>query len=366
MSEKVIIKNKTVFKKKLIDNIIHNMNVQEPVSNKKKTKATKATKSTKAKSEFDPFEIYPDKIESNKPVLLVDLGYTTFYRFNAAKTWYKHSHPEEKETFESEGYDWGDNKEFMDKFDKKYVEELLLVAKKYRIPHHNIVMARDCKSCDNWRGKLYKEYKLTRKMDVGKKGFDGEKVFKHAYEYTFDAMVKNYGFKLIKHKDIEADDVNAIITQYYQKHFPNVHVYILATDKDYLQLGNGKMHLIDFKGRLLNDKKDDTKLNDGHYQLWYKILIGDKSDNIPAVKIKRKYIRPNAKTGIDSYINITKKDGEMLASPPNLSKLMSDFEEDPELLKQSQLDLNCQLIDFNMIPAKYRNIVTKELEKYFI
>lgn len=312
--------------------------------------------------DFDPFEIYPNNMEKKKPMLLVDLGYATFYRFNATKNWYKLSHPEEKEELSKDNYNWGENDEFMEKFNQQYVAKILEVAKKYKIPKHNIILAQDCSSCNNWRNELFKNYKQTRKDQRDKKGFDGALVFKKAHEYTFPAMAKNNGFKLFKHSEIEADDINAIITKYYQEHFKNVDVYILATDKDYLQLSNGKMHLINFKGQILNDKNEDAKNADGKYQLWHKIIAGDKSDDIAPLKIKRSYLRPNAKPNQYTHINATKKDAVMLAS--NWKKFLKDIEEDDELIDKKQLKLSRNLIDFDNIPKKYETTIVKQLKKY--
>lgn len=321
-------------------------------------------KKTKKETDFDPFDIHPNDLEKNKPILLVDLGYATFYRFNATKTWYKHSHPEEKEEWSKKDYEWGDNEEFMEKFNNQYIKCIKDVAKKFKIPVHNVILAQDCSSCNNWRNALFSDYKLTRKELRDKNGFDGAKVFKTAHTYTFGAMAKNEGFKLIKHNEIEADDINAIITKYYQTFYPKEDVYILASDKDYLQLSNGKLHLIDFKGKILNSKTIDPKNADGTYQLWYKIIVGDKSDNIAPLKIKRSYIRPNAKTSSSyTYINANKTDADNLAS--NIKKFMKDIEEDSELVNMKQLNLNRQLIDFNLIPVKYQNNIIKKLEKYF-
>lgn len=321
------------------------------------------SKSKKSQNiDFDPFDIYPNNIQHDKPILLVDLGYTTFYRFNATKTWYKHSHPEEKEQLSKDDYEWDKNQIFMEKFNQQYLSKILEMAKKYNIPHHNIILAQDCSSCNNWRGKLYDNYKQTRIDQRSKKGFDGAKVFKHAHEYTFIAMAKNNGFKLFKHNEIEADDINAIITKYYQNKYPNLDVYILATDKDYLQLSNGKLHLIDFKGNILNDKNKDPKNADGKYQLWHKIISGDKSDDIQPLKIKRSYIRTDGKSSSYTHINATKKDAELLAS--NWKKFLKDIEKDPDLINKKQLELSQQLIDFEYIPKKYEIVIIKQLETY--
>jgi 5'-3' exonuclease len=354
-SSKIIFKKKVIFNKKSLNaNIFQN--------NTKTLKPIKPKTSHKIKKiDFDPFGIYPNDLELGKPILLVDLGYTTFYRFNATKTWYKNAHPEELDEIKQTDYQWADNSIFMEMFNKRYVNSILEISQKYKIPKHNVILAQDCSSCDNWRGKLYKDYKLTRKQNQIKYGFDGKEVFKSAHSYTFNAMAENYGFKLIKHKDIEADDVNAIITQYYQKHYPKVNVYILATDKDYLQLSNGYFHLIDFKGKILNVNSNDLKLGDGKYQLWYKILIGDKSDNIPAIKIQRKYVRPHLKSNDDTYIYINKKDGAEIAT--NIKQFLKNIKQDPNIINQEQLNLNKTLIDFDCIPTKYQKYIVNVLEK---
>lgn len=312
--------------------------------------------------DFDPFDIYPDNIQHNKPILLVDLGYVTFYRFNATKTWYKHSHPEEKEEVKKEGYEWGDNKEFMEKFSSQYVKCIQDIAKKFKVPEHNVIMAQDCSSCDNWRNDLFADYKLTRKEQREKTGFDGAKVFKYVFDVLLEGIVKNYGFKLFKHNNIEADDINAVIAKYYQSNFPSTNVYILASDKDYMQLGNEHFFLVDFKKNILNDKTKDPKNADGKYQLWHKIISGDKSDNIAPLKIQRKYIRPAAKTRLDEYINASKKDAEVLAS--NWKKFLKDIQKDPKLVNMKQLELNKKLVDFDNIPNKYAKVVIKQLLSY--
>lgn len=312
--------------------------------------------------EFEPFDIYPNNIQHNKPILLVDLGYATFYRFNATKTWYKHSHPEEKKKVNEEGYEWSDNVEFMEKFSLQYVKCIQSVASKFKVPGHNIILAQDCSSVNNWRNDLFPDYKLPRKVQRDKKGFDGAKVFKYVFDKLLDNMCKNYGFKLFKHKNIEADDINAIITKYYQCNFPTTNVYILASDKDYLQLGNDNFYLVDFKNNILNDKTKDIKNIDGKYQLWHKIIFGDKSDNIAPLKIQRKYIRPNAKTRLDEYINASKKDADILAS--NWEQFLKDIKGDKKLVQKEQMILNRKLVDFNNIPTKYTKVIVKELETY--
>ena len=309
-------------------------------------------------NDFDPLQIHPYHIEPNKPILLVDLGYATFYRFNATKKWYMLAHPEEKDEIKHPDYDWGNNKKFLEKFNKKFVESILATAKKFKIPNHNIILTEDCKSCNNWRQKLYETYKETRKKQRSLKGFDGKKVFEHAFDYTFKAMTKNYGFKLFRHKELESDDINAIITKYYQQKYPKVDVYILASDRDYLQLSNGKLHLIDFKGTIINANEVN-----GNYHLWMKILTGDKSDDIPPIKFKKKLVKETVKGDPNQYINATKIIAEPFAL--DTKKLENDLKTHPDLIESiDKLKLNQLLIDFNMIPKPYVKEILKMIQKY--
>lgn len=314
----------------------------------------------KPPAEFDPFEIYPDHLQESKPILLVDLGYATFYRFNATKKWYKSAHPEEKEELSNKDYDWGENKIFMTMFEKKYLDYLLTLAKQFKVPKHNIIMAQDCSSCHNWRSKLYDDYKLPRQLERQKNGFDGESVFKFAFETTFKSLAKNYGFKLLKHKEIEADDINGIITTYYRQNYPKINVYILATDKDYLQLSRPGFYLIDFKGNILNLDANNNPV-DGEEQLWTKILTGDKSDHIPPIRFKNKYIKPNAKRNAEDYVNANKNNIKLYTS--DLKKFHQDLIDYDDLIEdKNQLALNQHLIDFEMIPQKYQKYVIKKIQ----
>lgn len=343
--------------------IIKKVIIKPDKMNKKKSEKKNSKEKVKKETvDFHPFDIYPNHIQTGKPILLVDLGYATFYRFNATKTWYKHAYPDEKEEISKDDYEWADNTVFMEKFNQQYWKCIDGLAKKFKIPAHNVILSQDCSSCDNWRNDIFSDYKLTRKEQRDKCGFDGAKIFKYAFTHLFKALCKNYGYKLFKHEKIEADDINAIITKYYQKNFPKQDVYIVASDKDYLQLSNGHMHLVDFKGKLINDKEKDAKNIDGKYQLWHKIIFGDKSDNIPPLKIQRKYIRSNVKGPLDTHINATKGDANKLAS--DWKKFLKDIEKNPELIDSKQLEMNKQLIDFDYIPGKYAKPIIKELEEY--
>lgn len=97
-------------------------------------------------------------IDSSKPLLLVDLGFALFYRYSATQTWYRHAHPEEKDDL-TKDYKWPSNKVFMEKMKEMFSKDILALAKKLKIPHANIIIAEDCRLKNNWRTKIYSEYK---------------------------------------------------------------------------------------------------------------------------------------------------------------------------------------------------------------
>lgn len=305
------------------------------------------------KIDFDPFETYPDNIDITKPLLLVDLGYATFYRFNATKTWYKLAHPELKEELNSPDYKWFENKEFLSKFEKKYLDSLLELAKSKKVPQYNIIMCADCKSCDNWRNEYFEKYKYQR-IEARKNGFDGKEVFKYANDVLFPVLCKNYGFKLLRIDNIEADDIAGTICKYMTTNYPKINVYIMATDKDYLQVTNDMIKLIDFKGKVLSEGVNGTE------QLWYKMLIGDSSDNIPNVKFKRELVKPDSKSGAE-YVGLSKD--AVLKYCKDLPKFFKELELHPDLLDMNQFVVNQMIIDFDYIPDKNKKQVVKEFTK---
>jgi len=251
--------------------------------------------------------------------LLIDTSYVIFYRIFALKTWFSKAFPEIDIT------DPILNETFMEKYDKLFISSIEKVIKKMKldIPKTHWVFAKDC-LCDTiWRYELFKEYKDGRIDNT----LIASNVFKHTYSNLLNKFCLDNKCKLIGIDKCEADDIIAVITNHLKDN--NKNVVIIANDHDYFQLlESGNVKIINLQNKLLNEKSNGD-------DLMMKILIGDKSDNIPP-----------------SF----KKCGEKTAL-----KLI----EKPELLEQklnkegrNQYDLNKKLIDFNEIPGEYKkNII---------
>jgi 5'-3' exonuclease len=96
--------------------------------------------------------------DMNPTFIFIDGSYYCFYRYYALLTWWKNAHPE---TNLEEPYE---NKDFVDKFKKTFVEKLLAIPKKLKIKKPNLILSKDCKRENIWRMELFPKYKGSRKI----------------------------------------------------------------------------------------------------------------------------------------------------------------------------------------------------------
>jgi len=259
--------------------------------------------------------------------LFIDGSYYCFYRYYSMMSWWRHAYPENPLENPYE------NEEFVNKFKKTFIEKLEQIPKMLNIHKENptIIVGKDCKRENIWRNKLFPEYKETRDNPLIK--FMGGAFFRMVYE---DEMFKQGGAQyIIKHPELEADDCIAISVKHLLNKYPSCNIYIITSDKDYLQLVRENVKVFNLSFKNIAENKTST----GNYQkdLELKIIMGDISDNIPSVFPK---CGPKtAKKCIDNpeYFK---------------SKLKTD-----EYVKQ--YELNKILIDFNNIP---KNLVDEFIQ----
>jgi 5'-3' exonuclease len=153
----------------------------------------------------------------------------------------------------------------------------------------------------------------------------GVPLFKMAYE---EKLFEEGGIKaILKHPKLEADDCIAISVKYILEKYPQSKIYIITSDKDYLQLAEERVELYNLAYKKLTDQKSSS--GDPKRDLFCKIVMGDPSDNIKSVL---KSCGP--KTALKCYEN------------PEY------FEE--RLKKENAYEiynLNKKLVDFNEIPT---------------
>jgi 5'-3' exonuclease len=251
----------------------------------------------------------------NPTFIFVDGSYYCFYRYFALLNWWKNAHPE---TIIEDPYQ---NKNFVDKFKKTFVENLSGLQKKLKIPKTTkpiLVIGKDCKRENIWRMELFPKYKSNRDQV----GFMGGPFFKMAYEE--ELFQKGGAQAILKHPKLEADDCIALSVKHLVNKYPDCQIYIITSDRDYLQLASSNVHLFNLAFKNIAEKSSSAKDD-----LEIKIIMGDTSDNIPAV-----FPKCGLKTA-----------QKCIEDPEFFKKKMAG---NPDYY--AQYELNKQLVDFNEIP----------------
>jgi 5'-3' exonuclease len=257
--------------------------------------------------------------------IFIDGSYYNFHRYHSLLTWWKNAYPEDTECLK----DPYQNHLFLEKFKKTFIKNIKDIQKNLKIDKQIdpiIVVGKDCKRQDIWRTKLFPEYKANR-ANSAEDGFMGGPFFKMVYEENL--FLEAGASCILKHPHLEADDCIAISVKHILSKYPASTIYIITSDKDYLQLAEPRIHLYNLAFKKLTDQKSST--NDPKCDLFCKIITGDPSDNITSV-----FPKCGAKTALKYYEN-----RELFQTKLNLSP---DF--------QKKYELNSTLVDFNNIPKE--------------
>ena len=212
----------------------------------------------------------------NPTFIFVDGSYYCFYRYFALQQWWRNAYPEEPLD------DPYQNEKFVEKFRKTFVENLEQIPKKLKIHKDPVkpilIVGKDCKRENIWRNELFPDYKANR-ANGQEDGFMGGPFFKMAYEENL--FVKGGAKAILKHPKLEADDCIAISVKYLTNKYPDCNIYVITSDKDYLQLNAHNVNLFTLTYKNLADGK--TATGNAEDDLKIKIIMGDTSDNIPSV-----------------------------------------------------------------------------------
>lgn len=207
--------------------------------------------------------------------VFVDGSYYNFYRYYALLNWWKNVNPEEPLD------DPYQNEAFVEKFKKTHVENLKQIPKRLKLGKNVnpiVIVGKDCKRENIWRMALFDKYK-TNRVNGKENGFMGGPFFKMAYEQ--ELFYKGGANAILKHPNLEADDCIAISVKNLLNRYPACHIYIITSDKDYLQLKAPNVHLYNLAYKNIAENKSST--GNAQNDLEIKIIMGDTSDNIPSV-----------------------------------------------------------------------------------
>ena len=257
----------------------------------------------------------------NPTFILIDGSYFCFYRYHSLLTWWKNAYPEEIDVLKNPCQ----NEKFVEKFKKTFIENVQKIPKNLKLDKSispNIIVGKDCKREKIWRNEFFPNYKGNRIED----GFMGGPFFKMAYED--ECLFAEGGAKFIlKHSKLEADDCIAITVKYLLKLYPNCDIFIITSDKDYLQLAQENVQIYNLAFKKLTEQKSST--GNAKCDLFCKVLLGDLSDNIPSV-----FPKCGPKTALKYFDN-----------KELLDKKLEEME-----IYRNNYELNNKIIDFNNIP----------------
>ncbi len=271
----------------------------------------------------------------NPTFIFVDGSYYCFYRYFALMQWWKNAYPDEPLD------DPYQNEKFVEKFKKTFVDNLEQIPKKLKIHKEPVkpvlIIGKDCKREAIWRNELFPNYKANR-ANGPEDGFMGGPFFKMAYE---DQLFQKGGAKaILQHPHLEADDCIALSVKHVTNKYPGCKVYIITSDRDYLQLNSHNVHLYTLTYKNLAEGK--TATGNAEDDLKIKILMGDTSDNIPSVF---------PKCGLKTAQKCV-EDEEFL------KKKMAD---NPKYIEQYKL--NETLVSFDKIPTHLVDEFLKTIQK---
>jgi len=257
--------------------------------------------------------------------IFVDGSYFCFYRYHSLLTWWKNAYPEETDVLA----DPFTNEKFVEKFKKTFVENLQKIPKNLKLGKNVnpiLIVGKDCKREHIWRNEIFPNYKANR-ANGPEDGFMGGPFFKMAYEENL--FIQGGARSILKHPKLEADDCIAITVKHLLQSIDDCNIYIITSDKDYLQLAEERVHLYNLAFKKLTDQKSCT--GDAQCDLFCKILTGDVSDNIPSV-----FPKCGPKTALKYFENRDLLEAKL----------------DENVSYRNTYQLNSRLVDFNNIPEE--------------
>jgi 5'-3' exonuclease len=260
--------------------------------------------------------------------IFIDGSYFCFYRYHSLLTWWKNAYPEQAEVLQ----DPYKNETFVEKFKKTFNDNIEKIPKGLKLDKNtnfHMIVGKDCKRKNIWRQELYPKYKANR-TNGPEDGFMGGPFFKMVHEEQL--FIKAGASAILSHPRLEADDCIALSVKHLLKTNPDVIIYIITSDKDYLQLACDNVHIFNLAFKDLTEQKSCHK--DSSCDLFCKIVTGDPSDNIPSV-----FPKCGPKTALKYF--------------ENKELFLKKLEEKEEYKKQ--YELNRTLIDFNYIPQQFQD-----------
>jgi 5'-3' exonuclease len=291
--------------------------------------------------------------------IFIDGSYFIFYRFYSMMNWWKLANPGPTVYGElpqptpapaPTPAPFEITHDFIEKYKKTFIEKVEEIPNKIHLLESNmdvkskkklhiqnetnpiIYVGRDCKRENIWRNQHIDAYKSTRSNK------DGDSIGKFfTITYNEELFQKGGAQKILEYPELEADDCIALSVKHLLSKNENCKIYIITSDKDYLQLVEPRVKIYNMSYKNIAEEK--SSFGDPKKDLFCKIVMGDSSDNISSV-----FKKCGPKTALKCY-----------AEPDYFnSKLKKEN-------AYEKYELNRLLVDFNCIP---QNLQEGFIEKY--
>ena len=152
-----------------------------------------------------------------------------------------------------------------------------------------VIIVFDGKGGSTRRRKIYPEYKQNRKTEYRVNrtyDFASQEDEKQNMIMQLQRIVEyldTLPVTVLSYDNIEADDTIGYLCR---RVLTDSNITIMSTDKDFLQLANGRIKVWSPTKKKLYDEQavlDEYGIS-SHNLIWYRVIDGDKSDNIKGVK----------------------------------------------------------------------------------
>ena len=205
----------------------------------------------------------------------------------------------------------------------------------------------DCPRNEIWRRDVFIGYKFRRDGVRERFSYSSINSWVDTWISNYTGIVGGHSFRV---RNAEADDIIAVLAEKLSRLSDETEVLIISGDSDLLQLQSSNVFQVDCYGeeQTIAKKFEKEKLSleptVSNY-LKLKILTGDTSDDIPAVK--------PGKTGPKTSAKLIREDGA----------LYKFLKSEPQLTESFMR--NHRLIAFSNIPPEIRRAIEKAIEPIF-
>lgn len=214
-----------------------------------------------------------------------------------------------------------------------FMNSFLSIIKKFS--PSKVIVAFDKKP--SWRYDVYSDYKSNRKGARDKAVVDFDKFFPVFNEFINDLKDTFRNIYILEIKRCEADDTMAVLTNDV---FKDKTVILVSSDKDMNQLiDSERVQQFDpIKNKMIKCLNPKNELE-------IKIIMGDRGDAIPPIK---------PRTGVATAERLLKEGLDKMLDKPENAQMKANYTR------------NRQLIDFEYIPKKIRELIINNYREYKI